>query len=242
MEKEGTQQGASEKLDVKNYVPLICFTSLLSRFLESHKASEKHSIHNNRKQTPLSWWLHVQSKEHTGNICMFVDYSNGYLLAFFPMSVVFILLHCSNVWETEDATRPHCTGKIVFRIFDPGDIDLLCSSLLWEEMMESYRWSKSNVGADYLISLSNWPESCSFLTQLRYLNLISVYKSIWGFVFILVSWECWRKCESIIHNSPTWLMIEIKQPHQRNNVTCPLVYIPHIKEEVHPWWKRVVEE
>lgn len=37
--------------------------------------------------------------------------------------------------------------------------------------------------------------------QLRYLNLISVYKSIWGSVFILVCWECWGKREGIIHNS-----------------------------------------
>lgn len=37
--------------------------------------------------------------------------------------------------------------------------------------------------------------------QLRYLNLISVYKSICGFVFILVCWECWEKREGIIHNS-----------------------------------------
>lgn len=59
------------------------------------------------------------------------------------------------------------------------------------------------LGADYLISSSNWPESCSFSSaQLGYLNLISVYKSIRGFVFILVCWECWRKRESLIHNSP----------------------------------------
>lgn len=77
----------------------------------------------------------------------------------------------------------------------------------WEEMKEANRWCLSDVGADYLISLSNWPESCCYCfasTELTYLNLILVYKSIWGFVFIFVSWECSSKCKRLIHISIAW--------------------------------------
>lgn len=136
---------------------------------------------------------------------IFVDCSETYFLYFYNllMSVVLTPLHCSREWgnlSAEDATCCRCHRKDRFQNWWPW---LTLISPAWEEMMrESYRWSRSDAGADYLISLSNWPESCSFSSaQLRYLNLISVYKSIWGFVFILVCWECWGKRESIIHNS-----------------------------------------
>lgn len=73
-----------------------------------------------------------------------------------------------------------------------------------EEMKEANRWSLSDVGADYLISLSNWPESCCYCfasAELTYLNMISLHKSIWGFVFIFVCWECSRKCKRLIHKN-----------------------------------------
>ncbi len=78
------------------------------------------------------------------------------------------------------------------------------SSLHERRWKEANRWCLSDVGTDYLISLSNWPESCCCCfasAELTYLNLISVHKSIWGFVFISVSWECSRKCKRLIHKS-----------------------------------------
>lgn len=99
------------------------------------------------------------------------------------------------------------------------DIDLLCMRRDDERILQV---EQGCAGADYLISLSNWPESCSFsLAQLGYLNLISVYKSIWGFVFILVCWECWGKRESKIHNS-----LNLTDDGNEKWETCSFVWIP----------------
>lgn len=83
----------------------------------------------------------------------------------------------------------------------------------WEEMKKDGRWCLSSVAADYLISMSNWPESCCFCfssAELTYLNLSSVHKSIWGFVFIFVSWEYSSKYNRLIHTNvaQTWLITE----------------------------------
>lgn len=108
--------------------------------------------------------------------------------------------------------------------------EMMTSSTLifstWEEMKEDNRWRLSDVGADYLISLSNWPESCCYCfssAQLTYLNLISVYKSIWGFVCIFVHWEYSSKCKRLIHKSkvltlPMRECLMILQPHYNINV------------------------
>lgn len=60
----------------------------------------------------------------------------------------------------------------------------------WEEMKEANRWGLSDVGTDYLISLSNWPESsccCCFASaELTHPESISVYKSIRGCLFIFL--------------------------------------------------------
>lgn len=44
---------------------------------------------------------------------------------------------------------------------------------------------------------------CFSSVELTYLNLILVYKSIWGFVFIFVSSQCSSKCKRLIHKSPS---------------------------------------
>lgn len=59
----------------------------------------------------------------------------------------------------------------------------------WEEMKEANRWGLFDVGTDYLISLSNWPESgcCCFASaELTHPKSISVYKSIRGCLFIFL--------------------------------------------------------
>lgn len=62
----------------------------------------------------------------------------------------------------------------------------------------------SDVGADYLISSSYCPESCCCrfaFAELTYLNVISHYKSIWGFVFLFVSLGCLSKSRSTASTS-----------------------------------------
>ena len=89
------------------------------------------------------------------------------------------------------------------RLFSGMTTSLTLIFSAWEEMKEANRWSLSDVGADYLISLSNWPESrchCFASAELTYPNLISVHKSIRGPVFIFVCRRGFaRKCKRLIH-------------------------------------------
>lgn len=169
---------------------------------EFHKASAKRSVHNKEKQAlyhPSSLDIQRALRE------IFVDCSKRYFLVFLQ----FTDECCVNTFALQQRTRKPLNGRCntpslpLERSFSElmtlFDIDLLC--MRWDDerilqVKRVRRWSRLSD------SLSNWPESCSFSSaQLGYLNLISVYKSIWGFVFILVCWECWGKRESIIHNS-----------------------------------------
>lgn len=202
----------------------LCATDLLR--LSAHPGIPqslcKASIHNKQKQTlRLPWSLATERKGQEGELSVALRTVHTGLCLYlyeFLMRVDTVLLQ-----QREKSLKGRCKTPPE-RSFSGLMTLLTLISSAWELMMmrrQSYRWSWSNVGADYLILLSNWPESCSFSSaQLGYLNLISVHKSIWGFVFILVCWECWRKRESIIHNSPTWLMRETQQPGQTHVFFC----------------------
>lgn len=73
-------------------------------------------------------------------------------------------------------------------------------SSTWEEMKDANRLCLSDVAADYLISLSNWPESdciCFASAELTYLYLIFGSKSIEAMCLFL----CLENIDGRIHSS-----------------------------------------
>lgn len=113
--------------------------------------------------------------------------------------MLFLQTMNKNQFEVEDQRLKtlHCfkrSHSVPGERFPGMTASLRLISSTWEEMKEANRWCLSDVAADYLISLSNWPESgciCFASAELTYLHLISVSKSIWSYVFIPVSWGCW---------------------------------------------------
>lgn len=94
----------------------------------------------------------------------------------------------------------------------------------WEEMKVLKVWCWSNL-SDFIVQLTGILLLFCF-SELTCLYLISIYKSIWGFVFILVCWECSKKCESIIHNGLNWDWPMTDAPF----VVCGLVLLKRKKK------------
>lgn len=144
------QQGASEQWDISNFVPLTCFESPLSLVLPGipqslYKALPSLQTEANSVPCLITGY---RSKEQggKGNIVGSVDCSRRSLLVFNSYWSV-LCGHCCTAAESKEISErkmQNATGKIVFGIDEPVDIDLSA----WEEMMMrgSYRWNRSNVG------------------------------------------------------------------------------------------------
>lgn len=159
----------------------------------------------------------LSSKQVTQNVCRSSQW-------YCPQ--VSVTLHRSRQPKTQHFKRRHHPPTVPReRLFSGMMTSLTLIFSAWEGgMKDANRWSLSDVGADYLISLSNWPESCCYCfasAELTYLNLISVYKSIWGFLSIYVCWECSRKYKRFIHKCLNFTDERgdaIPQPRQSINI------------------------